>query len=234
MVTRQFFVILVIPLLLCFTTIGANARVSSQSTITVHETKHILNIIYGTGTADNAPDRCVPSLCYMSAYLNAFKLHTINPKQPFDPDNGCNNQYSADYCYGWLKAATFFHTHDGNNTRILEEAWLLGWVHTNRQNYNGKHIFYPCFVDNLFCSVYLQGEVQGYADRIEWTHNHPSIINIISRVCLGVADHCIRYYNEHPWYSNLVSHKYDTVEKKLELKSNHAIALLNQNRGQLL
>jgi hypothetical protein len=110
----------------------------------------------------------------------------------------------------------------------------LGWVHTNLQNYNGKHIFYPCFVDNLFCSVYLQGEVQGYADRIEWNHNHPSIINIISRVCLGVEDHCMRYYNEHPWYSNLVSHKYDKLEKKLELKRNHAYALLNQNRGQLL
>ena len=91
MLTRQFFVILVIPLLLC-SAIGANARVSSQSTITVHETKHILNIIYGTGTADNAPEPCVPSFCYMSAYLNAFKLHTINPKQPFDPDNGCNNR----------------------------------------------------------------------------------------------------------------------------------------------
>jgi hypothetical protein len=204
MFTRQSFVILVIPLLL-FSTIGAIARVSSQSTTTVHETKHTLNIIYGTGTADNAPDPCVPSLCYMSAYLHAFRLHTKYPTQPFDADNGCNNQYSADYCYGWLKAATLFHTHDGNNTSILEEAWVLGWVHTNQQNYNGKHIFYPCSVDNLFCSVYLQGEVQGYADRIEWTHNHPSIINTISRVCLGVTNHCIWYYNEHPWYSNLVS-----------------------------
>ena len=208
MFTRQFFLILVIPLLLC-STIDTNARVSSQSTITVHETKHTLNIIYGTGTADNSPDPCVPSLCYMSAYLHAFRLHTLYPNQPFDADNG-------------------------NNTRILEEAWVLGWVHTNRQNYNGKHIFYPCSVDNLFCSVYLQGEVQGYADRIEWTHNHPSIINTISRVCLGVADHCIWYYNEHPWYSNLVSHEYYKVMKKLELKRNHAYALLNQNRGQLL
>jgi hypothetical protein len=233
MLTRQFFLILVIPLLLC-SIIDANARVSSQSSITVHQTNHTLNIIYGTGTADNAPDPCVPSLCYMSAYLHAFRLYTIYPTQSFDADNGCNNQYSADYCYGWLKAATFFHPHDGNNTRILEEAWVLGWVHTNRQNYNGKHIFYPCFVDNLFCSVYLQGEVQGYADRIEWNHNHPSIINIISRVCLGVEDHCMRYYNEHPWYSNLVSHKYDKLEKKLELKRNHAYALLNQNRSQLL
>jgi hypothetical protein len=71
---RQFFLILVIPLLLC-STIDANARVSSQSTITVHQTNHTLNIIYGTGTADNAPDLCVPSLCYMSAYLHAFRLH---------------------------------------------------------------------------------------------------------------------------------------------------------------
>ena len=105
MFTRQFFLILVIPLLLC-STIDANARVSSQSTITVHETKHTLNIIYGTGTADNSPDPCVPSLCYMSAYLHAFRLHTIYPTQPFDADNGCNNQNSADYCYGWLEAAT--------------------------------------------------------------------------------------------------------------------------------
>ena len=85
----------------------------------------------------------------------------------------------------------------------------MDWVHTNRQNYNGKHMFYPCSVDNLFCSVYLQGEVQGYADRIEWSHNHPSITNTISRVCLGVTDDGISYHNEHPWYSNLVSYKYD-------------------------
>lgn len=233
MFTRQFFLILVIPLLLC-SPIYANARVSSQSTITVHETKHTLNIIYGTGTADNAPDPCVTSLCYMSAYLHAFRLHTIYPTQPFDADNGCNNQYSADYCDGWLKAATFFHPHDGNMTRILEEAWTLGWVHTNRQNYNGKHIFYPCSVDNLFCSVYLQGEVQGYADRIEWTHNHPSVVNTVSRACLGVADHCIWYYNEHPWYSNLVSYKYDKMEKKLEMKRDNAYTNFNQRRGQLL
>ena len=75
MFTRQFFVILVIPLLLC-STIDSNAHVSSQSTTTVYQTKHTLNIIYGTGTADNAPDPCVPSLCYMSAYLHAFRLHT--------------------------------------------------------------------------------------------------------------------------------------------------------------
>jgi hypothetical protein len=81
--TRQSFLILVIPLLLC-STIDANAHVSSQSTTTVHQTKHILNIIYGTGTADNAPDPCVPSSCYMSAYLHAFRLHTIYPTQPFD------------------------------------------------------------------------------------------------------------------------------------------------------
>jgi hypothetical protein len=49
--------------------------------LNVHETKHTLNIIYGTGTADNAPDPCVPSLCYMSAYLHAFRLHTIYPMQ---------------------------------------------------------------------------------------------------------------------------------------------------------
>ena len=116
---------------------------------------------FDASTIKSAPDPCVPSLCYMSAYLHAFRLHTIYPMQPFDADNGCNNQYSADYCYGWLKAATFFHPHDGNKTRIVEEAWTLGWVHANRQNYNGKHIFYPCSVDNLFCSVYLQGEVQG-------------------------------------------------------------------------
>ena len=164
----------------------------------------------------------------MSAYLHAFRLHTIYPAQPFDADNGCNNQYSADYCYGWLKAATFFHTHDCNNTRTLEEAWTLGWVHTNRQNYNGEHIFYPCSADNLFCSVYLQGEVQGYTDRIESAHNHTSIINTISRVCLGMTDYCTGYYNEHPWYSNLVSYKYDKMEKKLELKRNHAYALLKK------
>jgi hypothetical protein len=56
----------------------------------------------------------------------------------------------------------------------------------------------------------------------------------VFRACLGVADHCIWYYNKHPWYSNLVSYKYDKMEKKLELKSNQAYALLNQNRSEIL
>jgi hypothetical protein len=179
-------------------------HVSSQSTVTVHKTKNLLDVIFSMGTTDNSPDRCIPSECYMTAYLHAFRLHTKYPDQGFDADNGCNNLYSTSYCYGWLEAASYFHPREGNQTRILQEAWDLGWVDTNRQNYNGSHIFYPCTVDSLFCTIYLQGEVQG------------------SCVCLAVEQFCTWYYKEHPWYSNLIEYKYTKMYHKVQLAADKA------------
>jgi hypothetical protein len=199
-------------------------HVSSQSTVTVHKTKNLLDVIFSTGTADNSPDPCVPSLCYMSAYLHAFRLHTKYPDQGFDADNGCNNLYSASYCYGWLKAASYFHPSEGNEIRIAQEAWDLGWIDTNRQNYNGSHIFYPCTVDSLFCTIYLQGEVQGYADRTEFNSHSPSRTSSMSRVCLAVEQFCIWYYQEHPWYSNLDEYKYVKMDHKVQLTKHMRIS----------
>ena len=107
---------------------------------------------------------------------------------------------------------TVYRLHEGNITRISEEAWTLGRVHTDRQNYDGKKIFYPYAVNGMFCTIYLQGETQGYADRIETSSHHPSYINLISRMCLGVEQHCIWYYQEHPWFSNLYTDIYDKME----------------------
>lgn len=173
---------------------SANAHLSSETRTTVHSTKHTLDITTYVGTGDNAPDPCVPSLCYGQAYIRSILFYLTSHERYFDPSNFCNNQFSADYCFGAMKAAQLIDPKNGNETRILQEAWDLGWTDTDRGNYNGRQIFHPCSVDGTFCTIYLQGEVQGYADRIETNSGHPSITNAMSRICVGTEQFCQWYY----------------------------------------
>jgi len=72
---RQFFVILLIPLLLC-STINTNAR-SSQSTTTVHQTKHALNIIYETGTGFSYSSYILPEDVMRKDYKSNADMRVV-------------------------------------------------------------------------------------------------------------------------------------------------------------
>jgi hypothetical protein len=93
--------------------------------------------------------------------------------------------------------------------------------------YNGtKQAFYPCTVDSTFCTVYLQAELQGLADRLESNSGHPSYINLLGRVCLGTQDVC-SYYQNHFWYSNLTVKSYDRTLQQVQMKHNLAVNALS-------
>jgi hypothetical protein len=47
------------------------------------------------------------------------------PQKFFDTSHFCDNQYSADYCFGSLNAEAQLFPHEGNKTRLLEEMWNL-------------------------------------------------------------------------------------------------------------
>lgn len=47
------------------------------------------------------------------------------PQKFFDTSHFCDNQYSADYCFGSLNAEAQLFPHKGNKTRLLEEMWNL-------------------------------------------------------------------------------------------------------------
>ncbi|MFZ0513240.1 MAG: hypothetical protein WAM14_16640 [Candidatus Nitrosopolaris sp.] len=207
--------ILIIPLLLLICSIvdvNTYAHVSSETKTTVHSTKRMLNILTAVGIADNAPDPCEPSLCYSQGYIRTMLFYATSHEKFFDISNFCGNQWSADECFGSINAAAQLFPHDGNETRIAEEMWNLGYTHEWMGTYNGtKQVFFPCHVDSTFCTIYLQGEMQGYDDSTEQLSNKPSYVNLISRVCLGTEDMCNWIYQNHWWYNNLYVKKYDRM-----------------------
>jgi hypothetical protein len=76
---RQSSVLIPILLLTCsIVAVNTYAHVSSETKTTVHSTKHRLDILTAVGIADNAPDPCLPSLCYSQGYIQTMLFHTAN------------------------------------------------------------------------------------------------------------------------------------------------------------
>ncbi|MGB8936589.1 MAG: hypothetical protein WCC17_15960 [Candidatus Nitrosopolaris sp.] len=97
--------------------------------------------------------------------------------------------------------------------------WGLGYTHEWMGTYNGtQQPFFPCHIDSIFCTVYLQGEVIGYADKTEQTTAYPSYINLLGRVCLGTEQFCDWIYQNHWWYDNLHTKQYDRMIRHLEIE----------------
>jgi hypothetical protein len=53
------------------------------------------------------------------------------------------------------------------------------------------------------------------------------IVVVVIVVCLGVEQHCIWYYQEHPWYSNLYTNRYDKLEHKIQMEHDNRYVDLN-------
>ena len=66
-----------------------------------------------------------------------------------------------------------------------------------------------------------------YMDRTEANSGHPSIINSMSRVCLGTEEFCTYYYHNHFWYSNLDVKKYEKMAEKIQVICDNHYAKLS-------
>jgi hypothetical protein len=73
----------------------------------------------------------------------------------------------------------------------------------------------------------LQAELQGLADRLEVNSGHPSYTNLIGRVCLGTQEVCTWYYQNHFWYSNTSSDKYEKMLQHVQMEHDLAVAILS-------
>jgi hypothetical protein len=113
--------------------------------------------------------------------------------------------------------------------RYLSTGFIgLGYTHEWMGTYNGtKQVFFPCRLDETICNIYLQGEMQGYADRTEETAGHPSYSNLLGRVCLGTEQFCVWIYQHHNWYDNLNQPKYDRMIRHLQIEHITAIDALS-------
>ena len=58
----------------------------------------------------------------------------------------------------------------------------------------------------------------------EFNSKHPSDINSISRLCMGVEQFCGWYYENRPWYENLYSQHYYKMTEKMQVKPDNAYA----------
>ncbi len=51
--------------------------------------------------------------------------YTINPYPQSEIGDGCNNQFSADYCYGWIQGARSFDANVNSTDPITLRPYLL-------------------------------------------------------------------------------------------------------------